>query len=128
MNSDSTEIHFCSECQNMTYLYINEEKELIHYCKACCKIEPFENKNNCIYSVNFKKYDNSELINNNQYITHDITIPKIENNIHMKCINDDCPSNEKQTNPSISYIKYDMDDMKYIYICNDCGQKWKNQN
>ena len=26
----------------------------------------------------------------------------------------------------IIYIKYDKDNMKYIYSCNYCGQKWSN--
>ena len=26
----------------------------------------------------------------------------------------------------IKKIKYDLENMKYIYICNHCGQKWKN--
>ena len=40
---DNSEIHFCSECQNMTYLYLDdtEDKNLIHYCKACQKSELF---------------------------------------------------------------------------------------
>ena len=38
---DDSEIHFCSECQNMTYLYLDKDKNLIHYCKACEKKEPF---------------------------------------------------------------------------------------
>ena len=123
---EDSEIHFCSECHNLTYLYINEEKELIHYCKVCSKSENFNNKNNCIYSIDFTKYDNSELISNNKYITHDITIPKIKDNVNIQCINDECISIKEKLSSEISYIKYDIDDMKYIYICNHCGSKWKN--
>ena len=45
---DNSEIHFCSECQNMTYLYLDdtEDKNLIHYCKACQNSEPFKGENN----------------------------------------------------------------------------------
>ena len=46
---EDTGVHFCSECQNMTYLYLDSSGELIHHCKSCEKSEPFNGKNNCIY-------------------------------------------------------------------------------
>ena len=52
---EDSEIHFCGECQNMTYLYLDSDKNLIHYCKACEKREPFSGKNNCIYSMDFRE-------------------------------------------------------------------------
>jgi DNA-directed RNA polymerase subunit M/transcription elongation factor TFIIS len=123
---NNSEIHFCGECHNMTYLYTNEEDKLIHYCKSCTKSEPFSSENNCIYSIDFKKYDNSESINHNQYITHDITLPKLEGNHNIKCTNEECISLTEEKESSVTYIKYDLEEMKYIYICNHCGQKWKN--
>lgn len=123
---EDSEIHFCGECQNLTYLYLDSDKNLIHYCKACEKREPFSGKNNCIYSIDFKEYDKSEFINHNPYITHDVTLPKIEGNSNFKCTNSECICNTGDTPSSVTYIKYDDDNMKYIYICNHCGQKWKN--
>ena len=101
---DNSDIHFCSECNNMTYIYLNEEKQLIHYCKACSKSEEFENENPCIYSTNFINYDISESINKNKYITHDITLPKINDNINIKCPKEDCISNKEDNKNSITYI------------------------
>ena len=126
---DNTEMHFCSECHNMTYLYLEgepDDRKLIHYCKACQKKELFTGENNCIYSIDFREYDNSDYINNNKYICNDITLPRINNNKNIKCTNDECISILEDKESSITYIKYDMDNMKYIYICNHCGQKWKN--
>ncbi len=123
---EDSETHFCKQCQNMTFLYTDESKNLIHHCKACLYSEPYLKKNNCIYSIQFKKYDNSEYINSNPYVTHDITLPKIKNNPNIKCINSECISIKDSKECDITYIKYDMENMKYIYICNHCGQKWKN--
>jgi DNA-directed RNA polymerase subunit M/transcription elongation factor TFIIS len=123
---EDSETHFCKQCQNMTFLYTDEDKKLIHHCKACLYSEPYLKKNNCIYSIKFKKYDNSEYINSNPYITHDITLPKIKNNPNIKCVNPGCISITESGPCDITYIKYDMENMKYIYICNHCGQKWKN--
>lgn len=123
---DESETHFCKQCQNMSFLYTDESKNLIHHCKACLYSEPYSKKNNCIYSIQFKKYDNSEYINSNPYVTHDITLPKIKNNPNIKCVNSECISITETKECDITYIKYDMENMKYIYICNHCGQKWKN--
>ena len=123
---EDSETHFCKQCQNMTFLYTDEIKNLIHHCKSCLYSEPYSKKDNCIYSIQFKKYDNSEYINNNPYVTHDITLPKIKNNPNIKCVNPECISITESKECDITYIKYDMENMKYIYICNHCGQKWKN--
>ena len=123
---ENSDIHFCSECHNMTFIYLNEEQDLIHYCEACSKSESFTSENACIHTTSVNKYDNSESINYNKYITHDITLPKIEGNSNIKCTNEECESIKEDKNSSVTYIKYDSDNMKYIYICNYCGQKWKN--
>ena len=118
------EIHFCKVCQNMTSLSIIEDtKELQHICYNCNTKEPFTNHNKCIYKVSFNKFDSSELINKNKYLIHDITLPKIIDNPNIQCPNEDC---SKKLESSISYIKYEESSMKYIYICNHCGQKWLN--
>ena len=123
---ENSDIHFCSECHNMTFIYLNEEQNLIHYCEACSKSESFTSENACIHTTSVNKYDNSESINYNKYITHDITLPKIEGNSNIKCNNEECESIKEDKNSSVTYIKYDSENMKYIYICNYCGQKWKN--
>ena len=121
-----SEVHFCIECNNMTYIHLDEEKNLIHACKSCGKIEKFEDDMNCIYKINFTKFDTSNVINTNKYITHDVTLPKIEGNNNIRCPNEECISIQESKQSSITYIKYDSENMKYIYICNYCGQKWKN--
>ena len=73
---DDSETHFCKQCQNMTFLYTDEGKNLIHHCKACLYSEPYSKKNNCIYSIQFKKYDNSDYINSNYYLKEKIWLKK----------------------------------------------------
>ena len=80
-----------------------------------------DEKKHLIYRDDREKLDRSEIINNNPYITHDITLPSISGN-NMKCNNESCDSEETD----IKYIKYDDLNMRYIYICNHCGYKWKN--
>ena len=120
------EINFCSDCFNLTALNINEDKELVHYCKICDKQEKIVDYEGCIYSVDFKNIDKSEIINMNKYITHDRTIPSIKGNLNLICPNKDCSTNTEQKDKSFKYVKHDIENMKYIYICECCGQKWSN--
>uniref|UniRef100_A0A6C0BVA2 DNA-directed RNA polymerase M/15kDa subunit domain-containing protein n=1 Tax=viral metagenome TaxID=1070528 RepID=A0A6C0BVA2_9ZZZZ len=113
-------IHFCKECHNITSIYIDEDEKLMYSCKTCGTTENFENTDNCIYTLNFGEFDSSLYINENKFITHDLTLPSIKSNTNLKCISEGCDSE------SFKFINYNKEDMKYIYICEKCGQKWKN--
>ena len=77
----------------------------------------------CFVTIQFRDHQyKNELLNHNKFITHDITLPTIDNNSNIKCNNPECSSKDNR----ITYIKYDNVDMKYLYICNNCGLKWKN--
>ena len=117
------EVSFCKHCENMLYIYADTDNhELYHACKSCGNTEKIDGKSRLIYNNNQTKLDKSEIINSNPYITHDITLPTIKGNKNIKCNNDLCDAEET----NITYIKYDEVNMRYIYICNHCGSKWKN--
>ena len=117
------DVVFCDNCENMLYLYVDEEQgELYYCCKACSHKVKIDDNVKLVYNNDNNKIDKSESINNNVYITHDITLPGIKNNSNIKCQNEDCDAEEID----IKYIKYDEINMKYIYICNHCGCKWNN--
>jgi len=118
------EINFCKDCDNMMFLYTDEDEELYYGCKACGNIEDVgqTHSSTCVYNNSQLQVDKSEVINSNPYITHDITLPSIQNNPNIKCQNEAC--NPETTD--IKFIKYDEINMKYIYICNHCSSKWRN--
>ena len=132
MDTGSTnEMHFCEKCENLTFLYLYENTEtesndLVHYCRACSHREPVSESSRCVYTLNFEGYDKSELLNANKYISHDITLPTIHGNPNIQCTNTECPSVKQHKESSVKYIKYDAEHMRYLYICNHCGQKWRN--
>ena len=70
--------------------------------------------------------DKSHVVNRNKYITHDNVLPKIKNNPNVKCLRDDCPTNQDGVESSITFLKYDFDNMRYMYICDECGNSWTN--
>lgn len=126
---ENSGVHFCKQCYNMTFIHEKiegETKKIIHHCKVCGESEDFSSNNNCIYSLSFEKFDVSEIINENKYIIHDKTLPTITDNINIKCCNDECSTNTNLEKGSFKFIKYDDNDMKYVYICETCGQKWRN--
>ena len=117
-------IEFCEKCNNLMFIHIDEEDKLIYSCKICKNVSEYT-KDNCIHTSTFSKFDVSQTINQNKYITHDNTLPSIKGNINLKCPNVECEFNTtKDVDSSFKYIKYDVKDVKYMYICEKCGQKW----
>jgi len=117
------EINFCDNCNNLLFLYSNDKQKLFLGCKLCEFTKEY-NDTNCIFTNEFNlNIDN--VINYNKYLSDDITLPIIENNPNIICPNKDCPSIQEKKS-KITYIKYNHDNLKFIYICKFCNQKWTN--
>jgi len=117
--------NFCDDCDNVMYLYLDKETEipeLYLYCKACQNKKKYVG--NLLYN-NDHNIDLSESINNNKFINYDITLPHIKSD-NIKCPNEQCKSITDKLQSDIIYMKYDNNNMKYIYTCNYCSQKWTN--
>lgn len=71
--------------------------------------------------------DLSDIINHNQHLKEDITLPIIKDNPNIKCPNAVCITNTSNKSTEINFIKYDKKMMSYMYICQDCNQKWTNR-
>lgn len=120
------EIEFCPNCDNLLFLYSEEDEKKLYYgCKSCGEKQE-KTVNHCIYN-NTYEIDLSETINSNQFLKEDITLPVIKDNPNIKCPNATCISNTEEGNSEIVYIKYDSENMKYLYVCKSCQTKWKNQ-
>ena len=127
---------FCSECDNMYYIKINGEDEnsLIYYCRFCGHEdnEPAEN-GVVVLRTDYKKSEQQFSHMINRYIKHDNTLPRITN---MKCPNESCGKKESASasasvsteDSSVIYLRYDDDNMKYLYICENCNTTWKTDD
>ena len=132
---------FCTECNNMYYIKINGEdaNTLVYYCRFCGHEdnEPTES-GVVVLRTEYKKTEQQFSHMVNRYIKHDPTLPRIAN---VKCPNESCTSNaatstststgDKNTGdkmPSVIYLRYDDDNMKYLYICEDCDTTWKTDD
>jgi len=119
------EVNFCDNCDNLLYIYSDEENKSLYLgCKVCGNKKDYS-KSKCIYN-NQSDIDLSETINKNKNLIYDITLPNIKDNPNIKCPNEYCESIEKNLPSNILYVKYNTEAMKYLYVCKYCNQKWKN--
>ena len=127
-------MHFCTKCGNMYYLKLknmedNSSSNLVYYCRKCGNEDEniLENKNNLYVSRNELKVKSNYKNIINKYTKLDPTIPRIHT---IDCPSADCPSNkdlegkEEPVEKEILYIKYDNDNMKFIYLCANCDKIW----
>ncbi len=117
---------FCSQCNNMYYIAINSENnsELIHYCRFCGHRDPsLSEEGICVMKTNFVQGETK--INHivNKYTKFDPTLPRIHG---VKCPNESCDTNTKPGGKTeIIYMRYNDEEMKYLYICPTCDKIWQ---
>ena len=118
---------FCSNCDNMLYLTIpddtpqeseseleSSQDTLRYVCKNCNHDTEYDkNEDSCIFKIDYTIDTIKKDTFINPFIYEDITLPRAEG---IKCPNENCP----KPKPEIIYIKYDNDNLKFIYICLDC--------
>ena len=124
---------FCTQCDNMYYLRIDEDNidQLSYYCRNCKHVDDTITTEGASI-INTHMTNNSNLQFNhviNEYTKTDPTLPRMNN---IKCPNDSCKSNnndgDKYEYPEVIYMRYDDANMKYVYICSMCDFKWKTNN
>lgn len=118
-------MEFCDLCENMLYMRTGEGKKLIKFCKHCNFTK--ENQENSFVKVSSTLYSEDELLYNqniNKYLRFDPTLRRI-NDEKTKCTNQDCQSNTKDVPQQVLYIKYHPQNMKYLYVCDHCGNIWR---
>lgn len=119
---------FCIKCDNMYYIKINEENEneLTYYCRNCGHIdETIVEEGVSVLNTQLKNGGQSFKHIINQYTKLDPTLPRIYN---IKCPNIACKTNSENIPTEIIYMRYDDDNMKYLYICVTCDTIWKTDD
>ena len=120
-------MHFCTQCGNMYYIRLleSEGSKIIYYCRKCGhENSEIENANLTVSKtiLKHKKQTFHHIIN--KYTKLDPTLPHIST---MKCPNAECVCNtDDSVESDIIYIKYDEENMKYVYLCTYCDTTWTN--
>lgn len=122
-------MHFCNKCDNMYYIRIStdDENKLIYYCRNCGHEDTELTKDNiCVSKTQLKRSEQKYNHIINEYTKQDPTLPRIYN---MNCPNAVCKTNtEENEKPEILYIRYDENNLKYIYMCSTCDTTWKTDD
>jgi hypothetical protein len=113
----------------MYYIGINEKdgNTLTYYCRRCGHVdETLASENICVLKTQLKRGEQKFNHIINPYTKLDPTLPRIYN---MKCPNAGCKTNvDKVEKPEIIYMRYDDDNMKYLYLCVTCDTCWKTDD
>lgn len=132
-------MRFCANCNNMLYLQLMSDKvaQLNYYCRSCGAVEDHAHtvadQGICVLNTQFKKGEQRFNHIINRYTKLDPTLPRIYN---IKCPNGQCKTNEEDATAlaeetretEIIYMRYDEDNMKYLYICVACDTIWKTDD
>jgi DNA-directed RNA polymerase subunit M/transcription elongation factor TFIIS len=118
---------FCSQCENKYYVAISEtdENNLVYYCRNCGnRDETIANEGLCVSDTTIDQGEQKFNHIVNKYTKFDPTLPRIYN---ILCPNTKCKTNETgNKNPAeIIYMRYDDENLKYLYICVECDTIWK---
>ena len=121
-------MHFCEKCDNMYYIKINDsdsdsdECRLIYYCRKCGNENTNLSKDDICVSKEYMKqtkYKYNSVIT--PYTIKDPTLPRSKTIICPSCsVNE----NDREDS-SVIYIRYDEENIKYVYLCSKCNKTWK---
>ena len=143
-------MQFCPTCDNKLYMRIHRESDdekiagqshhkpnitsspLVLYCKNCTFFTELKDTGTnlpvtfdpCMYRSNYSKEHPlyySTIVNT--YTVNDPTLPRTSD---MPCPNNECKTkHDDDCIPEVLYIRYNDDDMKYLYICKHCKWCWR---
>ena len=123
-------MHFCDKCDNMYYIRISSEDEnnLIYYCRNCGHEDTKLTKDNiCVSKTQLKRSEQKYNHIINEYTKLDPTLPRVHN---INCPSSSCLTNTEpdKHEREVLYIRYDEDNMKYLYMCSTCDTVWRTDD
>ena len=116
-------MEFCTGCDNMLYIKIQEDDtdSIIYYCRNCGHEQTMKDSQICVSKINLKRTEQKYEHSINKYTKMDPTLPRL---YHLKCPNTECTSKK----PEVVYLRYDDEQLKYVYLCTTCDAVWKSSS
>ena len=111
-------MRFCTSCDNMYYLKVTEDDNLMYYCRSCGNESDMSVENICVSNTQFNQGKNSHNVVLNEYTKQDPTLPRTNT---IKCPNEECSGGDQE----VLYLRYDDKNMRYVYMCTRCDTSWK---
>ena len=116
---------FCSICNNMVYVKVSDDKpQRISYgCRFCGNTEDcIATESICVIDNNYNDKEARYKQYMTKYLKYDKTLPHYRN---IACPNESCKSQDPSIVKDVISVKYDFDNMKYIYHCVHCEAFWR---
>jgi DNA-directed RNA polymerase subunit M/transcription elongation factor TFIIS len=118
------EMKFCPICEYYMPLDMGSE-ELSRICKVCGHREK-EEPGLIMETIVQEKASEGYKVYMNEFTREDPTLPHTK---LLKCPNTEtCKTRTGNTESDTIYIKYDVPNLKFLYICNVCGIQWKSRS
>ena len=117
---------FCQVCDNMYYIRVNEQdtNQLAYYCRNCGHVDSdITMESICVLRTDIDVGKKGVNVHNivNKYTKLDPTLPRVTN---LPCPNAECKTNTGKAKREVLYIRYDDDNMQYLYMCCECDTVW----
>lgn len=139
-------MNFCPKCENYLYLQQNHEEVLNakgekekkfflnRRCRTCGFVEVDVKGGLVNETVVQERASEGYKILLNEFTRQDPTLPHVNT---LPCPNTTgdpstgkkiCPTHSGNTPRDVIIIKYDAQNMKFLYICNVCGEQWRSRS
>ena len=125
LKESESSLKYCSVCENYLYMQVDaESQELRRMCRKCGFKE--ESSGGLVMEMMIQQRSTEGYkILLNEFTRKDPRLPHIRKNI--TCPNAACESNHGKE-PDVIYIKYDVINLMYLYICDICGDQWHSRS
>jgi DNA-directed RNA polymerase subunit M/transcription elongation factor TFIIS len=118
-------IRFCAVCSNYLYLHVDETTgDLQRSCRNCGYKDTAE-QGGLVSEMRIEQLTAEGYNLINEFTLRDPRLPHLTGT--LKCINGVCASNTEGRESDIVYIKYDYENLRYMYICTQCKTSWRSR-
>lgn len=118
---------FCQMCDNMMYIKVSDDmpQRMSYICKHCNTSEDcVATESICVLDNNYVDKNASYKQYMSKFLKYDMTLPHVTN---ITCPNESCRSHDSDVGNDVIIVKYDFDNMKYMYHCERCEAFWKTE-
>lgn len=124
---------FCPTCRYYLYLKVvgdpaseEQTQSILRICHNCGYTEEDTGGGLIMETDLQEKTSEGYKVLMNEFTKLDPTLPHLHT---IKCPNAACLSNTSGKEPDVIYMKYDAQNLKYIYLCNieGCGARWRSK-
>lgn len=114
--------NFCPTCK-MNLKGVVSDNKLLRVCDTCGYEK--EDTGGLITETYIKdKASDSYKILLNEFTRQDPTLPYLKD---LDCPNNECSSNKGVSPKKVIFLKYDSDNLKFVYICDNCEKTWTSR-